>query len=186
MYPVDAAGELATKNLRSLFPFAFGCCSTKAVRQVTAEEGSPWPRGISCVRYRRFNTTFDWHPRPDLQRIRYPRAKDEGSKSVERSLERGGGGGRPGQHVPAIYIRALALAFPTLSSSPSRPLYRHSTPRPFFLPTFSPRLVSFRRRNHRRVTGTKTSYNLLERHDTPCRGRGDLYPGEIEFDADRT
>lgn len=47
----------------------------------------------------------------------------------------------------------------------SRPLYRPST---------HPRLVSFRRHNHRHrvcvcVTGTKTPYNLLERHDTPCR-----------------
>lgn len=116
---------------------------------------------VSCVRHRRFNTTFDWHPRPDLQRIRYPRAKDEGSKSVECSS----GVGRPGQHVAAIYIRAPRLS--ALSPLLSRPLYRRST---------HPRLVSFRRHNHRHcvcvcvcVTGTKTPYNLLERHDTPCR-----------------
>lgn len=91
---------------------------------------------VSCVRHRRFNTTFDWHPRPDLQRIRYPRAKDEGSKSVECSS----GVGRPGQHVAAIYIRAPRL--------PSRPLYR---PIPAAA-TFNPRLVSFRRHNHRVCT----------------------------------
>ena len=55
-------------------------------------------------------------------------------------------------------------------------------PRPLYRPSTHPRLVSFRRHNHRHrlrarvhvcvcvcVTGTKTPYNLLERHDTPCR-----------------
>lgn len=116
---------------------------------------------VSCVRHRRFNTTFDWHPRPDLQRIRYPRAKDEGSKSVECSS----GVGRPGQHVAAIYIRAPRLS--ALSPSPSLDLY--TVPQPtlvscrFDATTTATVCVCVC------VTGTKTPYNLLERHDTPCR-----------------
>ena len=121
---------------------------------------------VSCVRHRRFNTTFDWHPRPDLQRIRYPRAKDEGSKSVECSS----GVGRPGQHVAAIYIRAPRLS--TLSlHHPSLDLY--TVPQPtlascrFDATTTATVCVPVCVRVC--VTGTKTPYNLLERHDTPCR-----------------
>lgn len=156
--------------LKNFLPFFLSFVLSFASPLVWLEKGGGWTSdsgrrismaAVSCVRHRRFNTTFDWHPRPDLQRIRYPRAKDEGSKSVECSS----GVGRPGQHVAAIYIRAPRL--------PSRPLPYRPTPA---AATFNPRLVSFRRHNHRVctcvcvcVTGTKTPYNLLERHDTPCR-----------------
>lgn len=91
---------------------------------------------VSCVRHRRFNTTFDWHPRPDLQRIRYPRAKDEGSKSVECSS----GVGRPGQHVAAIYIRAPP---PPLSTStlPTHPRRGNVQPSPRVVSTPQPPCV---------------------------------------------
>lgn len=118
---------------------------------------------VSCVRHRRFNTTFDWHPRPDLQRIRYPRAKDEGSKSVECSS----GVGRPGQHVAAIYIRAprLSALSPSPSLSTSIPSLNPPSSRVVSTPQPPPPCVCV----CVCVTGTKTPYNLLERHDTPCR-----------------
>lgn len=102
----------------SLFPFLLPVGLVRGERGWTSDSGRRISMAaVSCVRHRRFNTTFDWHPRPDLQRIRYPRAKDEGSKSVECSS----GVGRPGQHVAAIYIRAPRLS--ALSPSPSLDLY---------------------------------------------------------------
>lgn len=95
--------------------------STEQSWQLTTEE--EYPEGACRARRRRFNTTFDWHSRPDFQRIRYRQPKTRGSKSVECNSRVGW---PPGQHVPAIYIRA--------HRSPKQPLTFPSSflPSPFY------------------------------------------------------
>lgn len=109
---------------------------------MTTEE--EYPRSACRLKRCRFNTTFDWHPRPDLQRIRDSAvSKTRDSKSVECSSRVG----CSEQHVPTIYIRA-----PRSFAKPLPPTH-HST--------------ATRRLNA--VTAIPTGLPLWV---TPCHGKG--------------